>query len=66
MGSIRLIQKPVNGQIVFNVPDDMRDETIVIDFQPVRKEQRSLVMQTRKGRLKNQTYPTDKYDVYNQ
>jgi hypothetical protein len=66
MGSIRLIQKPVNGQIVFNVPDEMRDETIVIDFQPVREEQRSLVMKSRKGRLKNQTYPIDKHDVYNQ
>ncbi|RYF65582.1 MAG: hypothetical protein EOO39_24600 [Cytophagaceae bacterium] len=66
MGSIRLIQKPVNGQIIFNVPEDMQDETIVIEFHTVREEQRSLVMQTRKGRLKNRTYPTDKYDVYNQ
>ena len=38
MGAIRLIQKPQNGQIIFNVPDEMRDETIMIEFQPVRGE----------------------------
>lgn len=39
MGAIRLIQKPKNGQITFTVPDDMRNETIVIEFQPVREEE---------------------------
>lgn len=39
MGAIRLIQKPQNGQITFTVPDDMRDETIIIEFHPVRQEQ---------------------------
>jgi hypothetical protein len=38
MGAIRLIQKPQNGQITFTVPDDMRDETIVIEFHPVRED----------------------------
>ena len=39
MGAIRLIQKPQNGQIIFNVPDEMRDETIMIEFQPVRGDE---------------------------
>jgi hypothetical protein len=38
MGSIRLIQKPQNGQITFTVPEEMRDETIVIEFHPVRED----------------------------
>ena len=39
MEAIRLVQKPQNGQITFTVPDDMRDETIIIEFRPVRQEQ---------------------------
>ena len=39
MEAIRLIQKPQNGKITFDVPDDMRDETIIIEFKPVRDEQ---------------------------
>lgn len=39
MGAIRLIQKPQNGQLIINVPDEMRDEAIVIEFRPVRDEQ---------------------------
>ena len=66
MEPIRLIQKPVNGQIVFDVPDNMRDETRVIDFQPFREDERGIVMQARRGRLKKPTYPIEKYDVYNQ
>ncbi len=38
MGAIRLIQKPQDGQIIFTVPDEMRNETIVIEFKPVREE----------------------------
>lgn len=41
MGAIRLIQRPQNGQIIINVPDEMRDETIVIEFRPVREESQS-------------------------
>lgn len=37
MGAIRLIQKPQNGQIIFTVPDEMKDEVIVIEFRPVRE-----------------------------
>lgn len=37
MTAIRLIQKPVDGKIIFDVPEDMRDETIVIDFRPARE-----------------------------
>ena len=39
MESTRLIQKPQNGKITFDVPDDMRDDLIIIDYQPVRDEQ---------------------------
>lgn len=39
MGAIRLIQKPQNGQIIINVPDEMRDEAIIIEFRPAREEQ---------------------------
>jgi hypothetical protein len=38
MRVIRLIQKPQNGQITFSVPDEMRDETIIIEFRPVKEE----------------------------
>ena len=38
MGAIRLIQKPQNGQIVFNVPDEMREQTIIIEFRPVYEQ----------------------------
>jgi hypothetical protein len=39
MGAIRLIQKPENGQLIINVPDEMRDQALVIEFHPVREEQ---------------------------
>jgi hypothetical protein len=49
------------------VPDEMRDETMIIELWPTREEQdRGSVMHTRKGRLQDRTCPTDKYDVYNQ
>ncbi|GAB4007951.1 hypothetical protein GCM10028808_12930 [Spirosoma migulaei] len=38
MGAIRLIQKPQNGQITFKVPDEMRDEPIIIEFRPAKEE----------------------------
>ena len=38
MGAIRLIQKPQNGQITFTVPDEMRDEPIIIEFRPAKEE----------------------------
>lgn len=38
MGAIRLIQKPLNGQITFKVPDEMRDEPIIIEFRPAKEE----------------------------
>lgn len=41
MGAIRLIQKPENGQITFNVPDEMRNETIIIEFRPAKEELRT-------------------------
>lgn len=67
MAAIRLIQKPENGKLIITVPDDMRDETMIIELWPAHEEQdRGSVMHTRKGRLQDRTYPTDKYDVYNQ
>ncbi|GAB3034134.1 hypothetical protein [Spirosoma pulveris] len=38
MGAIRLIQKSKNGQITFNVPDEMRDKPIIIEFRPAKEE----------------------------
>jgi hypothetical protein len=38
MGAIRLLQKPENGHITFTVPDEMRDETIIIEFRPAQDE----------------------------
>ena len=38
MEAIRLIQKPEDGQVTFTVPDDMRNEMIIIEFRPVRGE----------------------------
>ena len=46
MGAIRLIQKPENGQITFRVPDEMRDEPIIIEFRPVQDEERALLLDT--------------------
>lgn len=43
MGAIRLIQKPQNGQITFTVPDEMRDETIIIEFRPVKEDSQAKV-----------------------
>ena len=37
MEAIRLIQKPENGQITFIVPDEIRDETIIIEFRPEKE-----------------------------
>ena len=39
MGAIRLIQKPQNGQLIINVPEDMRDQSLVIEFRPVRENE---------------------------
>ena len=41
MGAIRLIQRPHNGQIIIDVPDEMRNETIVIEFRPVRDDEQA-------------------------
>lgn len=45
MGAIRLIQKPENGQITFTVPDEMRDETIIIEFRPAQDEERASLVE---------------------
>lgn len=36
MTAIRLIQKPVDGKITIDVPEDMRNETIVIELCSLR------------------------------
>ncbi|MBC3783851.1 hypothetical protein [Spirosoma utsteinense] len=41
MAAIRLIQKQENGQITFTVPDEMRNETIIIEFRLVQDEERT-------------------------
>ena len=37
MTVIRLIQKPVDGKIVFDVPKELREETMIVEFCPVRE-----------------------------
>ena len=39
MTATQIIQKPQDGKITFDVPDDMRDDLILINYQPVREEQ---------------------------
>lgn len=72
MGAIRLIQKPQNGQITFNVPDEMRDETIIIEFRPVYEESQgqmlaeaSKVFFNKLNRLKTDFNEED-FNVYEQ
>ena len=35
MEAIRIVQKPVNGTISVPVPDDMRDDAIIIDLSQI-------------------------------
>ncbi|RYC67420.1 hypothetical protein [Spirosoma sordidisoli] len=46
MRAIRLIQKPQNGQITFTVPDEMRDEAIIIEFRPIHDDDRVSLVET--------------------
>jgi hypothetical protein len=45
MGAIRLLQKPENGQITCTLPDEMRNETIVIEFRPVQNDERASLVE---------------------
>lgn len=38
MGAIRGSKKPENGRITFNVPDEMRDEPIIIEFRSANEK----------------------------
>ena len=40
MGAIRVVQKPENGKLIITVPEELRDETMVIDFRPVRDSEK--------------------------
>lgn|GEM_PF-1391310 len=79
MNAIQVIQKPENGQLVIDVPDELRDETLVVTFEPLPKEKtdqppltdeevakRVEIFNQVRGRSKDSTYPYNKYDVYNQ
>ena len=77
MNAIRRIQKPVNGKLIIEVPEDFENkdcEIIVLkaveeeikngvnDAEPTRYE----VLQKYKGILKDSTYQVNEDDVYNQ
>lgn len=71
MGAIRLIQRPQNGQIIINVPDEMRNETIVIEFRPVRDDEQASLAEvsealfTKLNRVKTDFNKED-FNVYEQ
>lgn len=77
MNAIRIIQKPVYGKLIIEVPEsfDNKDCEIIIlkvideevknfvnESEPTRYE----VLQKYKGILKDSTYQVNKDDVYNQ
>lgn len=71
MGAIRLIQKPQNGQITFTVPDEMRDEPIIIEFRPVQDEERASLMDMSRQLFErlptaNPDFDWDSLNVYEQ
>jgi len=78
MEAIEFTQRPQNGQITIDVPDEMRDESVIIRIEKHNgsafiqvwsahdDQMRVATMNRRKGRLKDKSYPIDKYDVYNQ
>jgi hypothetical protein len=72
MGAIRLIQKPLNGQITFTVPDDMRDEAIMIEFRPAREESQGQTLAEASQELFNKlpkadpNFDWDSVNVYEQ
>lgn len=79
MKPIRIVQKPENGRLVIEVPEEIRDETLVVTVEPLPEErpderrltaeqvaERIRIFEQFRGRLKNSNYPYDRYDVYNQ
>lgn len=71
MGAIRLIQRPQNGQIIIDVPDEMRNETIVIEFMPVGDDEQASLAEvsealfTKLNRVKTDFNEED-FNVYEQ
>lgn len=71
MEAIRIVQKPVNGIISFPVPDDMRDDAIIIEFRPAREnEKKTLAELSRelfnKLRKPDPDFDWDSLNVYEQ
>lgn len=72
MGAIRLIQTPQNGQITFTVPDEMRDEAIIIEFRPMREEPQAKTLAEASQELFNKlpkpdpNFDWDSVNVYEQ
>ncbi|CCG99617.1 hypothetical protein FAES_1607 [Fibrella aestuarina BUZ 2] len=62
MTAIRLIQKPVDGKIIFDVPEEMRDETIVIDFRPASEAQEMALPERSRELLQRLPNPTPNLD----
>jgi hypothetical protein len=62
MGAISLIQKPENGQITFTVPDEMRDETIIVEFRPIHDEERASLIDTSRQLFERLPAPNPDFD----
>lgn len=62
MTAIRLIQKPVDGKISFDVPEEMRHETIVIDFRPAHETQEASLPERSRELLQRLPNPTAHLD----
>ncbi|GAB3890582.1 hypothetical protein [Spirosoma agri] len=62
MDPIRLIQRPKDGKIIFTVPDDMRDETIVIEFRPAREDDSLTLAETSRQLFDRLPDPSPDFD----
>jgi hypothetical protein len=75
MKPIRIVQKPQNGRLVIEVPEELRDQNVEITLvarpeeAPLTDEQaarRAEIIRQMRGQSKDSTYVPNRYDVYNQ
>lgn len=38
MTALRIVQKPVNGRLIIDVPEELQNETLIITFTPEKKD----------------------------
>lgn len=75
MKPIRIVQKPENGRLVIEVPEELRDKNVEITLvarpeePPLTDEQaekRAEIIRRMRGQSKGAIYFPTRYDVYNQ